>query len=139
MEMETAKPNRSKKSALGATMIVAFLMLLTGVAEAAFYNSSATWDVNLKGQTREFDGPNFTFDAEDGSLAGGNVVNYTVRLYRDNTWPSGDDYIGLKSCPNINVRCMGTWTNVGAGDYYVRLSRANDGGTANIADFDMWD
>lgn len=120
-------------------MMIAFLMLLTGVAEAAFYNSEAHFQVNLRGQTRDYDGPDFKFDAEDGWLEDGFVRSYRVRLFRDNRWPTSDDYIGLKDCPNVNFRCQGTWSNVGKGSYFVQLTRANDGGTAHIEDFDLWD
>lgn len=107
-------------------MLVVFLSI---TAFASSYTSSFEFSKGLKTQTRYFDGQNIEFSAySDQNFQVASNYNYSVTLRRSINW-GVDTTIGtVSNMPRVG-QGSATWSNVGAGDYYFNLSKANDGVT----------
>lgn len=118
----------SKKILIGLPIAIVGLSFAL-IAYASSYNTSFSFSVSLRGTTRYFDGSNIAFSA---SIAKSTPfkhrynTTYNVALYRDN-WLF-DDYIGSSSLPR-DAAGTAKWSSVGKGNYYIYLSKANDGVT----------
>ncbi|NDK07817.1 hypothetical protein EOM39_01065 [Candidatus Gracilibacteria bacterium] len=115
-----------KKIASYMSILTVFLSIVVNVY-ASSYTTSYQFSVSVTGQTRYFDGTNISFTSRATSTPFIHSTNktYSVALYRDKLI---DDYIGSVT---LYRDILGTakWSNVGVGNYYVFLSKANDGVT----------
>lgn len=99
---------------------------LVQVAFASTYYTSFSFSVALRGTTRYFDGQNLAFNAPSATSSPYKSTvnkNYSAALYRDGWW---DTYIGTVTLPR-DASGTAKWSNVGSGNYYIYLSKANDG------------
>lgn len=109
--------------------LITFMILMFGTtAMASSYDISYSFLVDLKGQTRYFDGQHIAFEsfAESEPAPHSILKTYTVTLYRDKGWWSKPDEIGEVTLLR-DTWDKAEWTNVGPGNYFIRLEKANDG------------
>lgn len=120
------KKHFRKALSLFSIAIVSF-SAFAGVALASSYTTSYLFGTTVTGQTRSFNGSNISFSSFAKSSFYHNLnKTYSVTLYRDNIF--SDDKIGSKVL-NRDMSQTTKWTNVGPGNYYVFLSKQNDGVT----------
>ncbi len=118
------------KSILGNIIIpIALVVFLSISAFASSYSSTFEFSKGLQTQTRYFNGQNIEFSAtsdQDWQCATNNY--YSVTLRRSVNW-GVDTTIGtVSNMPRVGYGSA-QWSNVGAGNYYFNLSKANDGVT----------
>lgn len=118
--------NTTMRRSVSALAVLVLSISMALVAFASSYTTSYAFSTSVKGQTRYFSGSNIAFYSSYArSYPSPHISNrtYTVSLYRDKLI---DDYIGRVT---LNRDASGTarWSSVGAGNYYVYLSKANDG------------
>ena len=113
-------------------IVLVFVLMFTCTAFASSYNCSINFKVACQGATREFDGQNITYGGTmKGDWVHATCYEYTVALYRKKL--IGSTYIGeAKLLRDTYDSC--TWSNVGAGKYYLYFSKANDGVTLSSND-----
>ncbi|MCX8131867.1 MAG: hypothetical protein N3I35_17440 [Clostridia bacterium] len=118
-----------KRKLLGifAGVIITSSLLMVAV-QASSYDTWFSFDSNVRGETRSFDGQNIGFSATAVSSPFVHTFNktYSVKLKRSNFFT--DDTIGIVTM-NRDTKSTAKWTNVGSGNYYVELSKAVDGVT----------
>lgn len=105
------------------------MLAIPSMVFASSYSSSLSFDSNLHGQARSFDGQNLTMSIDAYSTTSGTTYPassyFTATLYRYHSWAS-DDYIGSASYKRDGYTSK-TWSNVGSGSYYWDFSKAIDG------------
>lgn len=114
-------------SAFGSLTLVS--LSFAAIAFASTYTTSYSFSTTVTGSTRAFTGSNISFTSPTaGSYPSKHAINktYYVTLYRDNTWPMADSKIG-KVTLTRDTSGTAQWSSVGAGNYYIYLSKANDG------------
>lgn len=113
-----------KIKAVSIVWIIISSMILT--AYASSYWTSYSFSVSTTWPTRNFNGTNITFISPNAtSTPYIHPLNFTynVSLYRDKLI---DDFIGWSTLYRDNSGSV-TWSNVWSWDYYVILTKANDG------------
>jgi len=100
---------------------------MLATAYASSYTTSYQFSVSVTWASRYFDGNNIRFNSSNAtsSFKPPTNKNYSVSLYRDKFI---DDYIGMVTLLR-DSNWTANWSNVGAGNYYFFLSKANDGVT----------
>lgn len=115
------------KKGLAGFSILIMSLSFSAVVFASSYITSYSFLVSVQGATRTFDGQNIAFESFATSYPAPHIVvkTYTAELYRDKGW-WGKDYIGKVTLPRDQWG-KAKWSNVGPGNYYVYLNKANDG------------
>jgi Prealbumin-like fold domain len=117
-------PRKLSRTLASLIMLFAF----SSVVFASSYSTTFTFSSTLTGATRYFDGTNVSFYTKYAtSSPSKHATNktYTASLYRDNSW-AADDKIGTVTLTR-DTSGTAKWSGVGAGNYYVYLSKAIDG------------
>ncbi|MRS13271.1 MAG: hypothetical protein EG823_09450 [Actinobacteria bacterium] len=112
-----------------ALIVIALVVLTVAMPLAAFasdYSSTLSYTYKLTGATRSYSHGNINITAYCSSSSTAPITTHVVRLYRDNAWPKGDDYIGYKTWPRRGSG-SGRWTSVGSGNYYFKFEKSDDG------------
>ncbi len=112
------------------------VLALPAIAYASSYYSTLSFSYQLKGATRSYTGTNMNI-CMTAKAPVTSITTFTVKLYRDRTWPIPDDYIGYSTFPR-NGSKTATWTNVGSANYYFFFSKANDGVTVTSNNVHMY-
>lgn len=99
----------------------------------SWYGGSLSFITSLQGQTRYYDGTNVGIEMTASTYGSG---YFEVKLFRDNGW-GNSDYIG-SSWFNCNGFSKGTWSNVGAGNYYFEFANNESGGWVSSSDVAMY-
>jgi hypothetical protein len=110
-----------------AILVVLIIFSIPIVVFASSYTSTLDLYSTWQGATRVYSGNNITIDCDSSTFPVWPIESYfyTVKLYRNNPWWIGDDYIGSSSFP-VNGYQSATWTNVGSGNYYFVFIKAVD-------------
>lgn len=119
--------DRAKRFVAAAVLAVVALTPAVALAASSYW-STLSYTVHVKGSTRAYAGADVKISltsSESFHAAGMNT--HRIRLYRDNPWWQGDDYIGFTDVPRSGFSGVKTWSSVGNGDYYFTFSKANDG------------
>jgi hypothetical protein len=120
---------RTKVKRFVAALVFVTVALAPAAAMAASsYWSTLDYTVHLTGSTRSYTGADVKISltsVESFHFPGNNT--HRIKLYRDNPWWQGDDYIGLTDVPRSGASGVRTWSSVGNGSYYFDFSKANDG------------
>jgi hypothetical protein len=109
---------------------------LPAAALASSYYSTLNFSWYAHGDTRSYDTSNMNISLATNSSPT-TTGTFTIKLYRDRTWPISDDYIGSVSHPRSGSG-SGRWTSVGAGNYYFDFSKGDDGVVVWSDSVHMW-
>lgn len=116
------------KKIVGIFSVVFVILSMVITAYASSYSTLYQFSVSLEGSSRYFSGTNISFispSATSTPFIHPSNSTYNVALYRDEFI---DDYIGSATLYRDNYGKV-NWSNVGSGDYYLFLSKSNDGVT----------
>jgi hypothetical protein len=125
-----------------ALLAVFVFALLIAVMVPAVAAASSHWSVirefnaDLRGATRPYTHDDMNITLHTTSNPNALYKTYRIELWRDNTL-AGDDYIGYKTGQR-NGYTVGRWTSTGAGNYYFKYSKAQDGFHVLSNDVHMW-
>lgn len=130
--MRNGHTSRRMLSALAVILVFA----LPVAAYASSYTTSIDYTWRIFGATRSY-----THNSMNISLTSrttdGSQGSHTVRLYRDRTWPTADDFIGSKALPrNGTGGCR--WSGTGPGKYYFNFEKTKDGVRVYSNNVKMW-
>lgn len=127
MESKLSSFSRFSKFRFIVLSLLVFVLALPVIAQASSYSISYEFAYQVTGQTRSFVGSDIWL-LTDSTESGGyyDPVDYfTAGLYRDNSWPSSDSYIGSAQMNKVGFDST-YWTNVGNGNYYTVFTKTNN-------------
>ncbi|GMX67545.1 hypothetical protein Elgi_68190 [Paenibacillus elgii] len=119
--------NALRKKIISVGLIGSLTLSLPFTVFASSYDIEYEFKVERQGSTRSFSGSDMKLTTNSSASRCDHCYNYwTAKLYRDNNWPIKDDFIGEDNLPRQGYGST-KWSNVGSGDYYLMLNKANDG------------
>ena len=129
MMSKNKKLSKKQKVFAVAFFSVLSAMFVSMTAFATSYSTTFSFTTDLQGDTRSYSGNNIVFTAYNAYQSGpsGKATDdsyYTVKLCRSTSFITSD-YIGTANLPRVGTGTV-TWTNVGPGNYYILLHKAND-------------
>lgn len=107
-------------------------MVFTCTAFASSYSSTVSFAISCTGATRSFDGANLCYAANTSvDWVHADNDQYRVTLFRKKF--IGKDEVGGKDLNRVGYN-EADWSNVGAGNYWIYFSKANDNVTVTSND-----
>lgn len=128
---------KSTKKLSQAFLPIILIFALSITAFASSYSSTFEFKVGRETPVRNYTGQNISFSAtssQDWQCS--QNYYYEVQLWRSIPW-ARDSKIGTVSNMPREGYKQAKWSNVGPGDYYFNLSKANDGVTLKSSDVKM--
>ncbi|MDO3682050.1 hypothetical protein [Paenibacillus ehimensis] len=119
--------NTFKKKIISVGLIGSITLSLPFTVFASSYDIDYEFKYELQGSTRSFSGSNIKLTTNSSAESCDICQSFwTASLYRDNSWPIGDDFIGEAQMSRYTSDST-DWSNVGSGNYYTKFKKATDG------------